>query len=123
MYCCGDLLWASKIKSTGEAIGVGCRPVRNREMLAARLADSPVKAVLVDLTSEHCWDLMEALRKTKIDQHVMIGGPIQFDAKGQNPNIGSAAVQNRNRTPTVVLPADVAAAAPVLPMPAWQGRT
>jgi branched-chain amino acid transport system substrate-binding protein len=32
-------------------------------------------------------------------------------------------VQNRNRTPTVVLPASVAAVAPVLPMPGWQGRT
>jgi len=32
-------------------------------------------------------------------------------------------VQNRNRTPTVVLPSDVAAAAPVLPMPSWQGRS
>ncbi len=67
--------------------------------------------------------LMEAVRQTKIEKHVMIGGPIEFDAKGQNPNIGSAAVQNRNRTPTVVLPADVAAAAPVLPMPSWQGRS
>ena len=36
--------------------------------------------------------LMEALRKTKIDQHVMVGGPIQFDAKGQNVNIKAAAV-------------------------------
>jgi len=67
--------------------------------------------------------LMEAVRQTNIEKHVMIGGPIVFDAKGQNPNIGSAAVQNRNRTPTVVLPADVAAATPVLPMPSWQGRS
>ena len=37
--------------------------------------------------------LMEALRKTKIDQHVMVGGPIQFDAKGQNVNIKAAAVR------------------------------
>jgi branched-chain amino acid transport system substrate-binding protein len=35
--------------------------------------------------------LMDALRKVKIDQHVMIGGPIQFDAKGQNVNIKMAA--------------------------------
>ncbi|WP_204312435.1 hypothetical protein, partial [Escherichia coli] len=34
--------------------------------------------------------LMEAVRATNIAEHVMIGGPIQFDAKGQNPNIGSA---------------------------------
>ena len=62
LYCCGDLLWASKIKATGEALGVACRPVRNAEMLAARLADSPARAVALDLTSEHCWALMDLLR-------------------------------------------------------------
>ena len=53
----------------------------------------------------------------------MTGGPITFDAKGDNPNISSVAVQNLKRTPTVVYPADYAAAAPVLPLPSWQGRT
>jgi branched-chain amino acid transport system substrate-binding protein len=52
----------------------------------------------------------------------MIGPPIKFDEKGQNVGIPSAGVQNRNRTPTVVLPASVATATPVLPMPAWSGR-
>ncbi|WP_215908770.1 ABC transporter substrate-binding protein [Phreatobacter stygius] len=67
--------------------------------------------------------LMEAVRATNLAEHVMIGGPIQFDAKGQNPNIGSALVQNQKRVPTVVLPKDVALAEPVLPMPSWQGRS
>jgi branched-chain amino acid transport system substrate-binding protein len=66
--------------------------------------------------------LMEAIKATKLEEHVMIGGPIAFDAKGQNTNIGSAAVQNQNKTPVVVFPSAVAAAAPVLPMPSWQGR-
>ena len=68
-------------------------------------------------------ELMKAVRETKIANHVMIGPPLQFDDKGQNVGIPSAAVQNRNRTPTVTLPAEVATAAPVLPMPGWQGRT
>jgi branched-chain amino acid transport system substrate-binding protein len=67
--------------------------------------------------------LMKAVKETKLDQHVIIGGPIAFDEKGQNQNIGSAVVQNLKRTPAVVLPADVAAASPVLPMPSWQGRS
>jgi branched-chain amino acid transport system substrate-binding protein len=67
--------------------------------------------------------LMEAVRATNLADHVMIGGPIQFDAKGQNTNIGSALVQNFKRVPTVVLPKDVALAEPVLPFPAWQGRS
>lgn len=67
--------------------------------------------------------LMEAIRATNIAEHVMIGGPIQFDAKGQNPNIASALVQNLKRLPTVVLPKEVAVSEPVLPLPAWQGRS
>ena len=35
---------------------------------------------------------MDALRKTKIDDHVMVGGPIEFDAKGQNVNIKGTAL-------------------------------
>jgi len=63
--------------------------------------------------------LAEALRKTDIAQHVMIGDPIRFDGKGQNTGIKSAALQNLNRKPTVVLPEAAAEAAPVLPMPGW----
>ena len=67
-------------------------------------------------------ELMKAIRETNIADHAMIGPPIKFDEKGQNVGIPSAGVQNRNRTPTVVLPAAVATATPVLPMPAWSGR-
>src|SRR5499426_2989526 len=67
--------------------------------------------------------LMQAIRATEIAGHVMIGPPIKFDDKGQNVGIPSAAVQSRNRTPTVVLPAAVATMTPILPMPGWQGRS
>lgn len=67
--------------------------------------------------------LMKALRETNITDHVMIGPAIKFDDKGQNVGIPSAAVQNRNKTPTVTLPLDVATEKPVLPVPGWQGRT
>ena len=67
--------------------------------------------------------LMQAIKATKLDNHVMIGGPIQFDEKGQNPNIGAAAVQNQHQTPVVVYPDAVAAGKPVLPMRGWQNRT
>ena len=49
LYAAADLLWASKIKATADALGVPCRPARTVEMLEARLADSPVCALLVDL--------------------------------------------------------------------------
>ncbi len=72
--------------------------------------------------SAHPNALVEALRSTKIDDHVMVGGPIQFDQKHQNVNIKSAAVQNLKRQPTVVLPADSASAKPVFPMPGWNAK-
>src|SRR5882724_9376583 len=68
-------------------------------------------------------ELMQAIRATDIAEHVMIGPAIKFDGKGQNVGIPSAAVQSRNRTPTVVLPAAAATMTPVLPMPPWQGRS
>jgi branched-chain amino acid transport system substrate-binding protein len=70
----------------------------------------------------HGPELIKAIRETNIADHVMIGPPITFDEKGQNVRIPSAGVQNRNRTPTVVLPTAVATASPVLPMPSWNGR-
>jgi branched-chain amino acid transport system substrate-binding protein len=66
--------------------------------------------------------LMAALRAVKIDQHVIIGGPIQFDAKGQNVNIKAAAIQNLHRKPTVVMPQASAAAPLVWPMPGWNDK-
>jgi len=68
-------------------------------------------------------ELMKALMATNLADHALIGPPIKFDAKGQNVDIPSSCVQNRNQTPTVVLPSDIATMTPALPMPAWQGRT
>ena len=66
--------------------------------------------------------LMAALKGLRIDQHVMIGGPIQFDAKGQNVNIAAAAVQNLKRKPTVVMPQASADSPLVFPMPGWNDK-
>ena len=49
LYAAADLIWATKIKATADALGVACRPVRSLEMLEARLADTRPVAVLVDL--------------------------------------------------------------------------
>ena len=59
---------------------------------------------------------------TKIEKRVMVGGPIEFDAKGQCNTIASVCLQNRNQTPTVVLPKDAAEMTPVFPMPSWNQR-
>ncbi|CAN5828325.1 hypothetical protein BH11PLA1_BH11PLA1_01170 [soil metagenome] len=49
LYTSSDLLWATKVKATAEALGIPARPARTLEMLRARLADSPVRALIVDL--------------------------------------------------------------------------
>ena len=51
LYLASDLIWATRIKSTAEDVGKAARPVRSIEMLEARLADSPVTALIVDLES------------------------------------------------------------------------
>jgi branched-chain amino acid transport system substrate-binding protein len=63
-----------------------------------------------------------ALKTTDISDHVMYGGPIRFDEKGQNPNIGVALLQNRDGQPIVVGPRDIAVAAPVFPMRPFDQR-
>jgi branched-chain amino acid transport system substrate-binding protein len=52
--------------------------------------------------------IQAALKTTNIVDHVMAGGPIQFDAKGQNNNIASALLQDRGGKPLVVLPKEMA---------------
>ncbi len=49
VYLASDLIWATRIKATAEGIGIAARPVRTVEMLRARLADSDVRALILDL--------------------------------------------------------------------------
>lgn len=64
LYAAADLIWASKIKATADAMGLAARPVRTMEMLEARLADTPeIKALLVDLDKgQEGLDLIARLR-------------------------------------------------------------
>ncbi|MCX7892260.1 MAG: ABC transporter substrate-binding protein [Burkholderiales bacterium] len=64
--------------------------------------------------------LADAIRATDIAQRMMIGGPIKFNAKGQVEGIASAAIQNFDQQPKVVLPAAAAQAKPVFPQPEYK---
>jgi hypothetical protein len=58
-----DLLWSTRIQGTGKQVGITCRPVRSVDMLKARLADSEVRAVIVDLEApEMALEIIRALR-------------------------------------------------------------
>ena len=57
VYCCHDLIFATKIHSTAEVLEIVSRPARSTEALRNRLdrvddgkANDPVSAVIVDLT-------------------------------------------------------------------------
>ena len=56
IYCCQDLIFATKIRSTAEATGASSRPARSSETLDQRLnqvddgkLNEPVTAVFIDL--------------------------------------------------------------------------
>ena len=48
--------------------------------------------------------LTEAIRQTEINNRMMIGAPIKFNAKGQVEGNLSACIQNQGQKPVVVLP-------------------
>jgi branched-chain amino acid transport system substrate-binding protein len=66
--------------------------------------------------------LHAALKATNITDHPMLGGPITFDEKGQNMNIGVAMLQNQGGKPIVVGPASVAQAKAVFPLQPYDKR-
>jgi branched-chain amino acid transport system substrate-binding protein len=81
------------------------------------VADAVVRAKSNEAAAIHA-----ALKTTDIADHVMSGGPIQFDAKGQNVNIGIVMLQNQAGKPVVVAPADVAVGKPVYPITPFDKR-
>ncbi len=64
--------------------------------------------------------LNDAIHQTNITSRMTLGGPIKFNAKGQVEGLQSACIQNLNLRPTVVLPAAVAEAKPVFPVPGYK---
>lgn len=49
LYFAADLLWATRIKALANDLGISARPVRNLDMLNARLAEGGVRGVVLDL--------------------------------------------------------------------------
>ena len=66
--------------------------------------------------------LADAIRKTNISANVSIGPGIQFNEKGQNDKLKSAAIQNRAGKPVVVAPKAAAGGKPQVPMTPYEQR-
>ena len=100
-FCAADLLWATRIKSTADALGISCRPTRNIEMLEARLVDSPVRSLIVDLESEGGMSLIQRLRGEGADERaravrVLAFGPhVAVELFQQAKRAGADAVMAR----------------------------
>lgn len=98
LYLAQDLVWGTRIKSTGEAVGVACRPARTVAMLHARLADSPVRGIVLELPSpgvegegegggnQEVWAILDHLAALRAEQperaiKVVVFGP-HVDTEG-----------------------------------------
>ncbi|MFN3166786.1 MAG: hypothetical protein ACE37H_06950 [Phycisphaeraceae bacterium] len=83
VYCCADLIFATKIRSTCDALGVVSRPARNTNMLQKRLdrvddgkPNDAVTLVLIDLEiGEPALELISAARTYDTDLPVIAWGP------------------------------------------------
>ncbi|MBX3357590.1 MAG: hypothetical protein KF745_04095 [Phycisphaeraceae bacterium] len=69
LYLAADLIWATRIKSTADGLGISARPVRSIEMLGARLGDSDVTGFIVDLETEAALVLIAELRRAESDHN------------------------------------------------------
>lgn len=83
VYCCADLIFATKIKGTCDALGVLSRPARDAAMLQKRLdlvedgkPNGPVAAVLIDLDmGDAAVALIEQCKQHATPPAVLAWGP------------------------------------------------
>ncbi len=66
VYCITDLIFATRVKSTADALGVNARPARTADRLQQFLEEEPVEAVIIDLEMEN--DPVEMIRIAKSEQ-------------------------------------------------------
>lgn len=110
-YFASDLVWATRIKGLCEDLGIEARPVRSIDMLSARLADSPVRGLVVDLdapdtalaliTHARAWEA--GTQKQQENQHetrervriVAFGPHVETAALAEARRLGADAVMTR----------------------------
>lgn len=85
LYFATDLIWGTRIKGTADALGLACRPARTADMLRARLADSPVRSLIVDLDGPET--ALELIRVARSES----AAPVRVLAFG--PHMAKAALQ------------------------------
>ncbi len=88
LYHGADLIWMTKLRSGAEALGIPVRAVRNVEMLEARLADTPVKGLIVDLDApEVAIPLIERAAKHNAEKGAEGGAGVRIAAFGPHVEV------------------------------------
>lgn len=104
VYACADLIFATKIGSTAQALGVPARPARNAEMLRSRLdrvddgrANDAVTCFMVDLDlGDTAIELIgEAAAHEPPIQIVAFGPHVMTQALRQAAEAGAGTVMTR----------------------------
>lgn len=99
LYCCADLIFATRIRSTAEAMGIAARPVRSVDRLHALGAEEPVGALIVDLDAgEIAIDLIAAATHLRPMLHTLAFGPhVNLAAFESARRAGATQVMPRGR--------------------------
>lgn len=100
LYCTADLIFATRIRSTAEAIGVAARPARTVERLRELLTEEPeVRALIVDLDAgEVAIDLIAAAASREPALRTLAFGPhVNLDAFEAAHRAGATQVMPRGR--------------------------
>lgn len=115
VYCCADLIFATKVRSTCETMGAVSRPARNAEMLKNRLdrvddgkPNDPVALLLIDLDlGEPALELIQTARSHDPALPIIAWGPhVAIDLLNAAGQAGATEVLTRGSF-TAKLPAIV----------------
>jgi hypothetical protein len=99
LYFTADLIFATRIRSTADAIGVPVRPVRTVERLRELLAEETVNAIIVDLDAgEMAIDLIDAAVAAEPPLASLAFGPhVNIEAFEAAHRAGASQVMPRGR--------------------------
>ncbi|MEM6553149.1 MAG: hypothetical protein AAF750_13610 [Planctomycetota bacterium] len=109
IYCCADLIFATRVRAAAEDANLTSRPVRNPDMLAARLnqiddgkPNAPVSLFIADLENPESLNLITQLRAWETDQPehapipvVAFGPHVMTDALQAASDAGATRVMTR----------------------------
>lgn len=104
VYCCADLIFATKVRSTCDALGAVSRPARNAEMLQKRLdrvedgkPNDAVTLLLVDLDiGESALEFIQQARAHDAELNIIAWGPhVAVDLLNAAGQAGASQVMTR----------------------------